>query len=80
MKSFEGIAQSGGASLAAIAPGISEALIATAFGLVAAIPAVVGYNIFANKVRGEMARMDSFSNDFLNIVERYLVNDITKQK
>lgn len=75
MSSFEGIARTGSASLAAVAPGISEALISTAFGLAAAIPAVVGYNIFAAKVRGLMASLDGFAADFLNIVERYLVTD-----
>jgi biopolymer transport protein TolQ len=75
MGAFEGIARTGSASLAAVAPGISEALIATAFGLAAAIPAVVGYNVFASRVRGMLANIDGFSADFLNIVERYLVTD-----
>ncbi len=75
MGAFEGIARTGSASLAAVAPGISEALIATAFGLAAAIPAVVGYNIFASRVRYQLANIDGFSADFLNIVERYLVTD-----
>lgn len=75
MSAFEGIARTGSASLAAVAPGISEALIATAFGLAAAIPAVIGYNIFAAKVRSQMVNIDAFSADFLNIVERYLVTD-----
>lgn len=75
MSAFEGIARTGSASLAAVAPGISEALIATAFGLAAAIPAVIGYNIFAAKVRSQMINIDAFSADFLNIVERYLVTD-----
>lgn len=78
MTAFEGIARSGSASLAAVAPGISEALIATAFGLAAAIPAVVGYNIFAGRVRGQVVNIDGFSADFLNIVERYLVTDKPK--
>jgi len=78
MGSFEGIARSGSASLAAVAPGISEALISTAFGLAAAIPAVVGYNMFAAKLRYLMATIDGFSADFLNIVERYLVSDKSK--
>jgi len=75
MSAFEGIARSGSASLAAVAPGISEALIATAFGLAAAIPAVVGYNIFSARIRGHMTSIEGFSADFLNIVERYLVTD-----
>jgi biopolymer transport protein TolQ len=75
MNSFEGIAQSGSSSLAAVAPGISEALIATAFGLGAAIPAVVCYNISVNCIRAIMHQLDMFGSDFLNIVERYLVSD-----
>jgi len=75
MNSFEGIAQSGSSSLAAVAPGISEALIATAFGLGAAIPAVVCYNVSVNRIRAVMHQLDMFGSDFLNIVERYLVSD-----
>ena len=75
MNSFEGIAQSGSSSLAAVAPGISEALIATAFGLGAAIPAVVCYNISVNRIRAVMHQLDMFGSDFLNIVERYLVSE-----
>ena len=75
MNAFEGIAQSGSTSLASVAPGISEALLATAFGLAAAIPAVVGYNIAQNKIRGLLLQFDGFKADFLNIIERYLVVD-----
>ncbi len=78
MTAFEGIARTGSASLAAVAPGISEALISTAFGLAAAIPAVIGYNLFATRVRGQVTNIDGFSADFLNIVERYLVTDKPK--
>lgn len=78
MSSFEGIARTGSSSLAAVAPGISEALIATAFGLAAAIPAVIGYNIATNKIRGLLSHIDGFGSDFLNIVERYLVVDRSK--
>ncbi len=80
MASFEEIARTGSSSLAAVAPGISEALIATAFGLAAAIPAVIGYNIAVNKIRGLSSQMDSFSSDFLNIVQRYLVLDQDQNK
>ena len=69
MDSFHGIGQTGSASLAVVAPGISEALIATAIGLMAAIPAVVGYNHFLNKVNVLIGEMDNFSQEFLNIVE-----------
>ncbi len=75
MGSFEGIARSGSASLAAVAPGISEALIATAFGLLAAIPAVIGFNAANNKIRNLVGSLDGFCADFLNIVGRYLVSD-----
>ena len=76
MGAFEGIARTGSSSLAAVAPGISEALIATAFGLAAAIPAVIGYNA-AQSMIGSMSikNEDSLLKSFLNIVERYLVAD-----
>jgi biopolymer transport protein TolQ len=70
MDAFHGIGQTGSASLAVVAPGISEALIATAIGLAAAIPAVMGYNHFLNKVNILIGEMDNFSQEFLNIVER----------
>jgi len=69
MDSFRSIGQTGSASLAVVAPGISEALVATAIGLVAAIPAVVAYNHFVNKVNVLTGEMDNFSQEFLNIVE-----------
>lgn len=75
MNAFEGIARTGNASLAAVAPGISEALIATAFGLAAAIPAVIGYNAANAKIRSMTSNLDGFSMDFLNIVERYLITE-----
>lgn len=78
MTSFEGIARTGSASLATVAPGIAEALTATAFGLAAAIPAVIGYNLFNGKLRLQMMSIDGFCADFLNIVERYLVTEKTK--
>ncbi|MBL0224615.1 MAG: protein TolQ [Geobacteraceae bacterium] len=70
MTAFEGIGRTGSASLAVVAPGIAEALIATAIGLVAAIPAVMAYNHFQNKIRVLIKEMDSFSTEFLNIVQR----------
>ncbi len=70
MDAFHGIGQTGSASLAVVAPGISEALVATAIGLVAAIPAVMGYNHFVNKVNVLTGEMDNFSQEFLNIVQR----------
>ena len=70
MDAFHGIGKSGSASLAVVAPGISEALVATAIGLVAAIPAVIGYNHFVNKVNVLLGEMDNFSQEMLNIVQR----------
>ena len=70
MTAFKGIGETGSASLAVVAPGIAEALIATAIGLVAAIPAVMGYNHFQHKIRVLANEMDSFSTEFLNIVQR----------
>lgn len=67
---FHGLGTEGAATLRAVAPGISEALIATAFGLFAAIPAVVAYNYFTQVMREFGARMDDFSLEFLNTVER----------
>jgi len=71
MDSFRQIGLSGSANLATVAPGISEALIATAFGLIAAIPAVVAYNYFMGKIRLLSSEMDNFSSEFLNIIQRY---------
>jgi biopolymer transport protein TolQ len=67
---FGGLAQAGSASLRAVAPGISEALIATAAGLAAAIPAAVFYNYFGHTIRELGARMEDFSLEFLNLAER----------
>lgn len=73
MTAFRAIGLRGSASLAVVAPGISEALIATAAGLAAAIPAVVAYNYFTEKVRVLESSMHSFSADFLNLIERNLI-------
>jgi biopolymer transport protein TolQ len=70
MTSFHKIGQTGSASLAVVAPGISEALIATAIGLAAAIPAVVLYNHFISQIRKQEMALNNFSSDFLNIVKR----------
>lgn len=73
MNSFIGLAGGEGVpSLQLVAPGIAEALIATAIGLAAAIPAAVAYNYFISKVRKIEVEMDNFSSEFLNVVERYL--------
>ena len=73
METFKSIGARGSATLAVVAPGISEALIATAAGLAAALPAVIFYNYFLNKSRTMVQEMDNFADEFLNIVERYLV-------
>ena len=70
MNSFHGIGQRGSASLAVVAPGISEALIATAAGLGVAIPAVIAFNHFMQKIRVIETELHSFSADFLNILDR----------
>ncbi len=70
MGSFQKIGASGSASLAVVAPGISEALIATAVGLAAAIPAVVLYNNFVSQIRKEEVELNNFATDFLNIAKR----------
>jgi biopolymer transport protein TolQ len=71
MDAFAEIGRAGSANLAVVAPGISEALITTAMGLLAAIPAAVFYNFFSSRVRVLSAQMDDFALEFLNIVERH---------
>jgi biopolymer transport protein TolQ len=73
MDTFKGIGARGSATLAVVAPGISEALIATAAGLAAAIPAVIFYNYYLNRIKTMTMEMDNFSSEFLNIVERNYV-------
>ena len=70
MNSFHGIGLRGSASLAVVAPGISEALVATAAGLAVAIPAVIAFNYFMQKIKILESELNSFSADFLNIIER----------
>ena len=73
MNSFRHISTLGKVGMDVVAPGISEALVATAFGLAAAIPAVVAYNYFTAHTRGIGAEMDNFSQDLLNIIQRYFL-------
>ncbi|MFS8063821.1 MAG: MotA/TolQ/ExbB proton channel family protein, partial [Luteimonas sp.] len=70
MISFQGLANVKEATIATVAPGISEALIATAMGLFAAIPAVWAYNRFATKVERLSVRYDAFSEEFSSILQR----------
>ena len=69
---FHGLGTAGAATLRAVAPGISEALITTAAGLVAAIPAVIAYNLIGSSIREFAAREDDFSLEMLNAIERPL--------
>ena len=73
MDSFINIGAQASASLDVVAPGIAEALIATAIGLVAAIPAVVAYNFFVRKIRVLESEVETFSSDYLNIVRRHFL-------
>ncbi len=70
MHAFMGLSTMQQATLAAVAPGIAEALIATAIGLFAAIPAVVAYNRYTNEIDRLSLRFDSFVDEFLNILQR----------
>lgn len=70
MVAFSDIGASGSTSLVTVAPGIAEALVNTAAGLGAAIPALIGYNYFANRTRRLRARMDDFTLELLNLAER----------
>ena len=70
MAAFQGIGQTGSTNLGVVAPGIAEALVATAAGLVAAIPAVYFYNLLSHRVKLFASEMDDFSMEFLNIAER----------
>ncbi len=70
INSFQSIGATGNANLAVVAPGISEALITTAAGIAAAIPAVVAYNYFVGQARRVAADMDSFAFDFISILSR----------
>lgn len=70
MNSFQNIGATGNASLASVAPGISEALIATAIGLFAAIPAAIAYNYLNGKIRGQAMALDTFNQDLLNMLQR----------
>jgi biopolymer transport protein TolQ len=72
MTSFQSIGSQGSANLAVVAPGISEALIATAAGLGAAIPAVMGYNYYVNRVKHWAIEVETFSLELLNVLGRSL--------
>lgn len=73
MNAFRGLSVTHSSSIQAVAPGIAEALIATAAGLAAAIPALMAYNHFTNKIKVLSSEMDNFSQEFLNIAERHFL-------
>ncbi|MBI4495914.1 MAG: protein TolQ [Deltaproteobacteria bacterium] len=73
MDAFRGIGMRGTATLAVVAPGISEALVATAAGLAAAIPAVVAYNYYINRIKVLSSEMENFSAELLNILKRHFL-------
>jgi biopolymer transport protein TolQ len=73
MNAFHGLSQAKSTTIQAVAPGISEALVATAVGLAAAIPAAVAFNYFTASIKKFRQLMDSFSEEFLNIARRYFV-------
>ncbi len=77
MRSFIGIAGAQNTSLAVVAPGIAEALLATAIGLIAAIPATAAYNKFANDIGRYADRLDNFANDFSAMLSRNLEDQKT---
>ena len=76
MSSFQKIGQTGMASLAVVAPGIAEALIATGVGLAAAIPASIGYNLFVTRIRKQELSLNNFASDFLNLAKRNVFKDV----
>jgi biopolymer transport protein TolQ len=73
MNAFMGLSVTHSSSIQAVAPGIAEALIATAVGLAAAIPALMAYNYFVQQIKVLAAEMDNFSHEFLNIAERHFL-------
>lgn len=70
MNAFQGLSNVGQATLALVAPGIAEALVATAMGLFAAIPAVAAYNRYAHDINRLSTRFDSFTEEFSNVLQR----------
>ena len=77
MRSFSGIASARTPALAVVAPGIAEALFATAIGLFAAIPAVIAYNRFSHGIEQIEARLDRFADSFHATLSRELETDVT---
>src|SRR3954449_10335530 len=80
MTSFRSIAASKNTSLAVVAPGIAEALFATAIGLIAAIPATIFYNKFASEVNKQAQRLESFADEFSSILSRQIDSHVGRDK
>jgi biopolymer transport protein TolQ len=70
MHSFLGVTATGAANIGSVAPGIAEALIATAFGLVAAIPAAIAYNYFVTRLNGISVELEGFASEFIGALAR----------
>ena len=73
IKSFQDIGTSGSASLATVAPGLAEALVATAVGLIAAIPATIAYNYFSVQIKKNCLELEHFAQDMLSVIKRYII-------
>jgi len=73
LRTFQDISSKGSATLATVGPGISEALLATWIGLLAAIPAVMAYNYFQRRIRVHVSQMNTFEQDYLNIIRRHFL-------
>ena len=80
INAFRGITLQGSASITAVAPGLSEALVATAAGLLAAIPAVIAFNYYLSRTRRMASEMETFSTDFLSLVEERLARSVQSEK
>lgn len=80
MNAFRGIGIKGSANLATVAPGISEALIATAMGLFAAIPAVIAYNHYLNKINNLAGELETFSEDVIRLILKEFYKELHKRK
>ncbi len=83
MNSFRALSDSQQATLSAVAPGIAEALIATAMGLFAAIPAVIAYNRYSNQVDRLITRYDNFVEEFTGLLQRQAItreSEVTKKQ
>jgi biopolymer transport protein TolQ len=76
---FRGLSTASASSVQAVAPGIAEALIATAAGIAAAVPAAIFYNLFLNRIKTLTAIIDRFSLELINLVERHYVKEVIRE-